>query len=319
MTMDALVRQTRTQHRSNLAAVQEYVQEHPTAASFPLGAVVAQAMTERGHQRKWQWQTLHRSMCSTVGAFSNLPLYSNCDLTVSLSACPWFRACLSYVQQRAQESQPRNQTAVTQEQIEVAVEESPHLWIRTALVLMWLTSARVGCVLQLRMQDVSFAPGPATNSTLLRVHFAHGKGVKMRGPYTVFATLAEGPWRDLLTTFVALRRAEGARQSDLLLPATPLTPAARRTSTLLAAVRAADPALNLRAMRRGSLQTVMQQEGVSVEQLMLRAGHTNPKTTRRYLSFGMQDREAQLASSPQTLPLQPSFPRGPPPDYSASL
>jgi len=320
MHEEALVAQTRAQHRLRIRDVLEYLQEHPTACCFPLGAVTAQALCELGHQRRWQWQTLHRAMCSAVGAFNSLPLYSNSEQTVALAACPYFRACLAFVKQRAQESQPRDQTAVSQSQIEMAVEAAPHAWQQVALILMWLTSCRVGCVLQLRLQDIRFQPSEgsaSSNSIQLLTHFAHGKGVKMRGPYTVHSTLAQGPWLDLLVNYLHLRRSQQrARPADLLFPATTSTTFTQRTTHLRIAVRAADPSLNLRAMRRGSLQAVSLIPGTTVDQLMLRAGHTSPATTRRYLGFGLKDMEAARNSVSQTLPLQPAS-RGPPPPYTA--
>jgi integrase len=304
----ALTHAVRMQHHGLLAGWKEWLRHHPALLSQPLSHLAEPFLWERAAARDWQWQTLHRNMCSLVGACSNAPLYTNLEHPIPLSTSSVFRQAMSAVSQRAQQSQPRNQAAVSQEQVEVAVEEAPSLWQRVALILMWLTSARVGCVLQLRMQDLAPRVDAATGAEILSVHFAHGKGVKMRGPYTVFATLAAGPWREALLAHLERRWAEGARPTDLLLPGTPLTPPARRTSALLAAVRAADPGLNLRAMRRGSLQTIMQQEGCTVEELMQRAGHTNAKTTRRYLAFGLEDREAQMAAIPRTRPLQPTRP-----------
>ena len=80
-----------------------------------------------------------------------------------------------------------------------------------------------------------------------------------------------------------LRRRQAS--DDLLFPATADVPLPKRMPALLSAIRAADPELNLRAMRRGALQT-MALAGVSAETLMTFSGHTNDKTLKRYLDWG---------------------------------
>jgi len=304
LTERALTYAVRSQHHQLLEHWKEWLCHHPVMLSEPLSHLAVQFLWERGHQREWQWQTLHRNMCSLVGACSNAPLYLNTDCSIPLSLSAHFRQAMSYVNQRAQQSQPRNQEAVSMEQVTVACEEAPFLWQRVALALMWQTSARVGCILQLEMQDVTKIVRNGVET--LSVHFARGKGVKMRGPYTVFAALVEGPWKDNLVAYMRQRQRDGAGPRSPLFPGTPEIPESRRTTALLSAIRAADPALNLRAMRRGSLQAVMAQEGCTIEELMARAGHTNPKTTRRYLAFGLEDVEAQNLAVLRTQSLQPA-------------
>jgi integrase len=138
----------------------------------------------------------------------------------------------------------------------------------------------------------------------MAVHFAHGKGVKMRGPYTVGSNLGPpgGAWRTIVQAYLTQRWQQGARPSDLLFPATQEFSLPRRTSHLLAAIRVADPALSMRAMRRGSLQAVMA-AGFAIDDVMMRAGHTSTKTTRRYLDFGRKDEEALARGARITAPL----------------
>ena len=295
----ALAAGTRAGHHRLLVEFQAWLQTHTAMLALPLGELGARFMEEMAGTRHWQWQTLHRSMCALVGACSNAPLYTNLSHPISLSSSPHFRAALSTANQRAQQSQPIGQVAVNQSAIETAVEEEPRIWAKTALLVMWLTSARVGCVLQLRLADLYLnADGAMT------ILFRHGKGVKMRGPYAVHSAIA-GPWKELLEEHVRLRLQEGAGADDLLFPGTAETPASRRTTLLLRAVRVADPLLSLRAMRRGSLQTFMRQEDVSIDEVRKRAGHTNEKTTQRYLSFGREDFEGRNKGLRNTAALLP--------------
>lgn len=297
----ALTEAVRAQHRRHLREFREWLLARPVMVPRPLEETAAYFMQEVGFNRKWQWQTLHRSLCSLVGAMSNAPLYCNLPHPVHLnSVAPHFRAALSSANQLAQQSQPHGQVAVGLEHITVAVEEEPRLWARVALLLMWLSSARVGCVLQLRVEDLRLE----TNGNL-QLHFAHGKGVRLRGPYTVGCKVT-GEWRTLIETYLAERRSAAA-PSDLLFPATEECPLPRRITRLLSSIRVAHPAMNLRAMRRGSLQTVASSAEAPIKSVMERAGHTSDRTTRRYLDFGRRDVEAHREGARITAPLLPSW------------
>ena len=285
----ALTDSVRQNHWTLLGAFRDWLDAHPLMVPRALQETAAYFMQELGYLRDWQWQTLHRSMCSLVGAMSNAPLYSNLPHSVSLnSVAPHYRAALSTANQHAQQSQPHGQAAVALDHIIVAVEEEPRLWARVALLLMWLTGARVGCVLQLRVEDVVL-----DSEGNLSLSFAHGKGVRLRGPYTT-GTSVTGEWQRAGAAVPAARCSASAvgKEDQLLFPATEETIFSRRMARLLAAIRVAHPALNLRAMRRGSLQTVSASGLVPMTAVMDRAGHTNIRTTRRYHDFGRADVEA---------------------------
>eukprot|EP00760_Papus_ankaliazontas_P017667 PhM_4_TR17368/c2_g1_i10/m.34302 len=61
--------------------------------------------------------------------------------------------------------------------------------LRTAFALWWITAARPGDVMLLRWEDVSMGPDQAVS-----VKFTAGKGVNIRGPYTVHTALPQD-WR----------------------------------------------------------------------------------------------------------------------------
>jgi hypothetical protein len=68
----------------------------------------------------------------------------------------------------------------------------------------------------------------------------------------------------------------------------------------------AHPSLNLRAMRRGSLQTVMQ-GGATLAEAQHRAGHMSSRTTEVYLDQGRLNLEAARRADIVTGPLLPSL------------
>ena len=280
---DALVQGVRNQHLRHLRDFRDWLRLHPAMSSLPLQRSAILFFQEMSTTRRWQWPTLHRSMTSLIGALSNLPLYSNVPHPIRLDRnAPHWAAALKTVQQKSQLSQPRDQTAVSLPLLEIALEQEPRLWVRAALILMWMSSARVGCVLQLEIRDLKFDE----KSEELLLVFAHGKGVRFRGPYSRFARM-HGPWAEILKEYQRQRRA-AASETALLFPATAECLASRRTSVLLAAIRVADPALSMRAMRRGSLQTLSTKAPTPF--VSTAAGHTNLRTTGRYLNNDAADR-----------------------------
>lgn len=328
---DALTRSTRDRHQALLREFVDWLALHPALASLPLGQLAARFMHEAGARRGWQWQTLHRNMCCLGGALSALPLYSTASRGISLYACPQWRAQLSTVKERMQNIQPKGLNAVMLDEVTEAIRQSPLLWVKVALMLQWLTSARVGDILQLRTDEVLLSP-----ERRVTVHFNHGKGVKLRGPYTM-ATEVNEEWGLLLEEWLrqrqqrrqewlAVQRARAARgavphqanrytEALLLFPSQPGVPLHQRGPRLLQALRVANPLLNMRAMRRGSLQAIAASGQVSVEDLALRAGHTNTNTTRRYLNWGAADERTLQTSAAMARHLLPQSPRPPPPPY----
>ncbi len=113
----------------------------------------------------------------------------------------------------------------------------------------------------------------------MTVMFTDGKGVAFRGPYTV-ATFCPPRWRPLLEHLLQRR----SRPDEPLFPASLGTHAARQRA-MLEALRSARAGLNLRAMRRGSLQHLAS-AGVDVPTLMHFSGHTVVTTLLRYLGYG---------------------------------
>jgi len=255
---------------------------------------------EEACRKRWKHQTLHRHLCSVVGALANLPLYSNVPCPVTFRFDPEFKAALGSIHQDAQQSQPSGQTAASVDHMAVAVEEEPTLWVQAALIIMWVTCARPGCILQLRPEDVTLD----IETGLLTINFRAGKGVKLRGPYTVPAHLAS-TWKEIVDRYLRARTNMKTNSPLLFPPVDKVTTLNQRMPTMLRSLRVANPALNMRSMRRGSLQTLAM-SGMPIKQVMERAGHTNERTTRRYLDWGRLDGEAIFNALDHGHLLQPS-------------
>ena len=127
------------------------------------------------------------------------------------------------------------------------------------------------------------------SDTSMSVTFRRGKGVRLRGPYTVHTTAIGSTNMDAITKALpASGRIFNIKPEDML-------------STF----RLVDRTLEAKSIRRGSLQA-MAQHGVPVDTLMLYSGHTCEKTLLRYLDWGHAAGNQRLRMHDAGLALRPS-------------
>jgi integrase len=280
-----LAHATQLRHRNALRKLKE-----EAASAEPntrLVALLERMYRLRSRARRWAAQTLHRELANVTGALSKLPLYSNAAWPVLLNQSPEWVQIMRATEQDAQKSQPVGQTAVALEEIREAIREAIAMAApetAVALLLQWLTCARPGCTLQLRRRDVDLKPDGR-----LRVLFRQGKGVRFRGPYTV-PTMVPQEHVQLLSQHLAPLRPDDFLFPSLSPDQSPKVRMAAMTETL----RAINPELTLRAMRRGSLQALAR-AATPLDELLTFSGHTSEKTLKRYLDWGRlaEQRNAQ--------------------------
>jgi hypothetical protein len=268
--VEGLSKAVRQRHRTGLAHLQRVLPQ--TWFNAPLSACILHFVELLEHERNWKPQTTFREMCSIAGAFSNLPLYSNFPHPVVLSRDPQWAAAMRSRQLAASEAQPHHQLACNREQMFRAIQMEPNESIAMTLLIQWLTGCRVGCALQLQRSCLELQ-----DDGRLAVQFRKGKGVLFRDIYTVHTAAP----LDLLPR---LKRHLATLESDQLL-CPRIGRSDRRMSLMLAAVRRADNSLNMRSVRRGSLQTLAL-AGHSIETLLQFSGHTKDRTLKRYLDWG---------------------------------
>jgi integrase len=272
----ALSAAVRARHRGWLRHIKESLL--PAEREWRLVDVLLAIVTRFNTSQRWQPQTLSREMALITGAFSNLPIYTTSALKIDLVSFPEWKAALKTADADAQKAQPTDQVAAEHAQVAQAVEANLRSDPLTAmaLILLWLLCARPGCIIALRRRNLTLEPGGR-----LRCTFTKGKGVEFRGPYTV-ATTCPPDWLPHLEAFLRTRQPHE--------PLFPLAPGERpgtRHRLMLAALRTADPNLNLRATRRGSLQALAQ-AGVPLDTVMTFSGHKEQKTLLRYLNWGKE-------------------------------
>lgn len=283
----------------------------------PLIQEVPLAIERLKERRGWRASTTLKNATSFQGALSHLPLYwEGCPSIFLSEHITWKRHVRNWSALTKQE-QPKQARPASREDVERFINRHkvhrPHMAV--AIMIGWLTAARLGCILQLEVGDV------ICEKTRLAITFRRGKGVKVRGPYTVDTQPLPTSWFQMWTRY--LKERKGNR----------LFPASIQGYDLCKALQGISeerdgPRLEQRSIRRGALQT-MAANGVDEETLMRFSGHTQVNTLRRYLNWNVvnkrvQDTMAGAASSliPQQQqshapePQTPPFNKKPPPKSS---
>lgn len=240
-------------------------------------------------QRKWRWSTTLKNAATIQGALAALPLYfEDCPPLLLKEWPPWVKNMSNWAK-KTKEEVPTQARPMVREDVDLVIRRfsrsKPH--VACAIMLGWLTAARLGCILQLEVKDV------IQNASRLAITFRRGKGVLRRGPYTVDTKPLPSSWEVLFTQYVKER--VGSR----------LFPTTLQGSDLCMALRTVNPEYEQRSIRRGSLQT-MAANGVDEETLMRFSGHTQVGTLRRYLNWNTINSKVQATMCQAATELIPS-------------
>lgn len=260
---------------------------------LPLIPAILKHLSATRTIRKWRHSTFMRYLCSTQGALSALPLYRTHTHPIHLQRDPTWQSAIRSAGIAAKEEQPQQPLAASLTETSKALALEPSLPHRVAIILAWVTCARVGCILQLKVEDISTSLPDNTIS----VTFRRGKSVRTRGPYTVHTAVTTA-WMATINRWIATRKSF-------------IFPTQLQGKDIKLSLRRAHPRLEQRSLRRGSLQHLAR-SGVSEETLMLFSGHTQITTLRRYLNWG------QIGSQKRDLMTQKGSALLPP-DFGDSL
>ena len=262
-----LVKETRESHRRIIKWIRE--QDGLDELSMENGAMEAMARLRK--IRNWKWSTTMKNMASFQGALKHYG--------IELQSSQW-RMAIRGVAIKAREERPKQARPATTETIRRVVEQEGDPQLAAAIAMAWLTCARIGCIAQLRREDVTI-----DEQNRMAVTFRRGKAVRSRGPYTVHTKLPP-QWADLIG-------------NQLQHP----QPFATTSARVKKALRRVDKRLEQRSLRRGALQTLAE-AGVPEEEILNFSGHTTLGMLRRYLEWGRVNqakaqRQAQNANALQ--------------------
>lgn len=279
------VASTSNRHLQQLQQFQQTLREQPHLQRLRLPHALLSFLDIKAQvgRVKWLPQTYFRELTSLHGAFSNLPKYAhNVQAPIDLDQSSTWRNAKEAWSRLAIQNQPVNQAAASCEDITTAISHSSDPEIRAFLMLLWLTCARKGDVARLLWGDVSVEP-----SGRLKVFVQQGKGVLARqGKYHIVSHCPT-PWRDELSQFLA-QRPSGR---DTLFRSTLGT-----SSEVIDQLRTANPSLNCRSVRRGSLQTLATDPEVSEETMKRLSGHRTTAMLHRYLNWDAINAQAHQSA-----------------------
>jgi hypothetical protein len=248
---------------------------------LPLPTAALLTLEHQRTQHKWSPTTWDRLLGSTLGALAHATLYTNSPVDLAVTHTATWKDALRQARQEANAATTRAAVPATPGLVERCVSSVPSP-VAEQVALAWLTAGRVGCILQLKGENVTL------DGSKLTVQFRRGKGVKARGPYTVH-TECPTAWLPKLQALLQ-------RPKDQWLWPQP-TPAARTAASraLTASLRGIHPTLEQRSLRRGALQA-MASAGVEEPTLLQYSGHTNVAMLRRYLDWGRKGEGLAVAA-----------------------
>ena len=148
------------------------------------------------------------------------------------------------------------------------------------LLTWWATAARPSDAL-LVMSDNMKIMRTATGHSVWSILFVEGKGVMIRGPYTVHTVVPMDHYLHLL---------HGATKGKEL-----FSQSLRRAThdAVMRTLRRVDHRLEARSIRRGALQSLAM-AGAHEETLLTFSGHKGAPMLHRYLGWGMMRGQAQI-------------------------
>ena len=265
----ALVKSTRRQHVRYLQRVAEIIDEEES-----LPAAILRALETLKATHSWRASTTLKASAAVQGAMKVLPVYFQGALVVRLSSDPVWSLAMRTRGIEAREETPNQPQAISAEQLYEVVEKVSHPARAMALLLGWLTAARLGCIRKLQKGDV------VLKKNVLSVTFRHGKGVRAKGPYTVHTqpippTLLK-IWKEYFDSRIS--NLFGSSVTD---------------ESLRQALKKAGSKLEQRSIRRGALQ-LMAANGTSEETLMRFSGHARVETLRRYLNWNAINKKVEI-------------------------
>ncbi|MDP3378918.1 MAG: site-specific integrase, partial [Brevundimonas sp.] len=247
----------------------------------PLSTALSETLSRMRAEKKWTWATSLKNLAMMQGALALLPMYRAVTAGIWLKQDVVWTQTMQSVSRKAREEIPRTPKAMSPEVFLETLAKETRPQQRIALILMWFTAARPGCILQLQKEDVR-----VHDNRSISITFRRGKSVKSRGAYTVHTTAI-----DKMADEISAHIARSERRLFSIRPA-----------DLLPTFRLSDRTLEAKSIRRGSLQT-MAAHGVPLATLMNYSGHTNEKTLLRYLNWGAEAGEmrATMAVAGQSL------------------
>ena len=278
MVQLGLAKRTRQVHQKHLRDL-EYLR--PEEGESLVSGLLRFFETEH-KWRGWEGSTLCSNMASTQGALANLPLYRRGMAPVLLKISPEWRMGLKGAGNmgRGKAGRAKNTPKIaTLGDIKKAMQLEKNPVTRAAIEIGWVTASRGGCIIHLRTGNVQL------DDTVSSVRFVEGKTASHR-PYTVHTTPVSWETQDYVE-----RRVKEVGEGSWLFPGL-------RGVHIKNCLRRANPRLEQRSLRRGSIQHLAE-GGMKDADLLHITQHRIMDTLNRYLESGWLtgERKTRAASA----------------------
>lgn len=261
-----LAKSTILEHRRMLNSLMTIPTE---LLQLPIPDMIAEFLMRKRKERSWKWATTIKYMATMQGALANLPLHRRTTQSIWLKNSPVWTNAMRASARRAREELARQPKPASWKTVQQVLMTESNILCFGAILLAWMTCARVGCVRQLAKSDITMHP-----DWTMSICFRRGKGVLARGTaYTIHTGEVPLAMRSRFKRFLEERNSW-------------LFPQTFTGSLVKNSLRRVDKQLEQRSLRRGSLQHLSRAPNMTDEVMLLFSGHASVKTLRRYLNWG---------------------------------
>ena len=293
---------TMEDHQRELRRFGEYLKSlTPAALRMPVDVLLAHhfqcewASTER----RTSWQTMVTRMRSIIGAFAMLPVYASTSILIRPNRFPLFSKMMDTARRKSVEQPGRRPAAATLDDVRAAlphIQEKRFQWL---LIVSWFTSSRPTYDTVYVMKD-DFV---IDSNGLGVVTFKRSKTARSLGEYSIPINISDPAMLKIVRDYHA------SVTGDFMIPL-PMSKESKEVEpkiatvvnrAIVSALRKVRPELELKSLRRGTIQRLGQLDDMDDEKIRLYSKHVQDKSLKTYLNgeriLHSAQRQARLAAA----------------------
>ena len=283
----SLSQSVRRNHVSELNKLKGFIESHDMRHAH-LQVYIDRYVAKRRHEGNLAWSTVSRLVGSLIGAFSNLTSYTLTGFHIALVRWPIVRDILTHATRLSAKEGSHEPMAASPAQVQRSLKklvDDGHEGEAAAMALCWYSAQRPCDVLLLLLKNIKAThaqPGTGDDDVYV-LKFVEGKVVGRIAAYHVHVAV---PASDELSRII-LRKWMSQRRRSRSPTLFDFRNGYHRTKFLTLmrmALRSQNNALELRSLRRGTLQ-MLSRAGVSESDLLQYSRHTTVQALRRYLGW----------------------------------
>ena len=287
---------TRRTHVAELTRLRDFI-EKLDSTKAPLSVLITQFLQDRRTEGELAWSTVSRVTGTLIGAFQSLPYYTTNGVSLNVGRWHTVKDALTTANRLSASEGTHEPTAAKPQQVATTVGSlmrDKHLAEACALSLCWYSAQRPCDTLLVRTAGLS-----SSNGDQWKARFQEGKVIGKVEAYHIHFRVPNKKALEAIKKY-HLSRKRGKHKQLF-----EFASAYRRSQFLTRirqALREVDPSLELRSLRRGSLQTYAE-AGVSESALLAYSRHTSVQMLRRYLGWEavVTDEHKEVMSSAEAL------------------